>query len=359
MQKKTNIKTILFLAEYPDANSIKEGMSQRIHAIDRQFGDFERIYLQVSHRLFTKKQVTRLSASSIQYKCNVFLHFFFIMRLLADSGIVYFHSIQNVLPVLPCLRFAKRNKWILDIHGVVPEEHQLAGAVLKSKFYNLAERFVITRLHLAISVTNAMTRHFQKKYPGLQTAFVTYPILPSNLASASPQDFPIEKSPVRIIYSGNLQVWQNIPEMIRLIKRNSSEQYEYTILTGQPAEMRAALGNEGLEDAANIEVKSVAPEELAEYYEAAHFGFVLRDDITVNRVACPTKIVEYMNFGIIPIVKSPAIGDFLELGYDYVTSEQFDNARLEGRKSLKNAHIIEQWQADSRSLNIREIIVAK
>ena len=46
---------------------------------------------------------------------------------------------------------------------------------------------------------------------------------------------------------------------------------------------------------------------------------MLRDSSPVNYVACPTKIIEYLKYGIIPILKSTEIGDFVDLGMEYIT----------------------------------------
>ena len=58
------------------------------------------------------------------------------------------------------------------------------------------------------------------------------------------------------------------------------------------------------------EITTKTAEEMKEVYRHAQYGFVLRDDIVVNNVACPTKIIDYIKYDIIPIVKSPHIGDF-------------------------------------------------
>ena len=53
-------------------------------------------------------------------------------------------------------------------------------------------------------------------------------------------------------------------------------------------------------------------------YQESHYGFILREDIVVNHVACPTKLIEYLAMGVIPIVDCEKIGDFSEMGMRYV-----------------------------------------
>lgn len=63
-------------------------------------------------------------------------------------------------------------------------------------------------------------------------------------------------------------------------------------------------------------------------YQTAHYGFVLRDDITVNNVACPTKLVEYLQYGILPILLTPNIGDFAARGMEYLPLEDLLAGKL-------------------------------
>src|SRR5690606_30060295 len=157
---------LLFLANYPDERTRYEGMSQRVIAIDKQYKNEPRVYLFVSHRLFFKKQMQRIDDQALQYRCNIFVHFFFIMKLFRQADMLYFHSVLNVLPVLPMLLFIKFGQSvILDVHGLVPEEQRLAGTKWKSALYQWSERAIFARANVAIVVTNAMKRHFQKKYP--------------------------------------------------------------------------------------------------------------------------------------------------------------------------------------------------
>lgn len=356
MEKDGNY--IVFIAEYPNKDTLKEGMSQRMAAVDNQFKTDKRLYLFVSHRFFIKKQLYILEDGVMQYKCNLFFHFFFIMKLLIRSRFVYFHSIQNVLPVFPCLWFlSKDKKLVLDIHGVVPEEHAFAGHKFKALLYGVVEQFLFKSVSVGISVTDAMSRHYKNKYPTSSVQLITYPILPSNILALN--DTEISDSydkKIHIIYSGNLQPWQNIDLMLNVIEKQLSSNVVYTILTGSPEQMKARLASRNLGHEQNVFVDSVAPEELYLYYKKAHYGFILRDDIAVNRVACPTKLVEYMFYGIKPIVKSRNIGDFLKMDYEYLDLTNFSIATLNIEKSAKNISIIASIKNKSKDINIREYL---
>jgi len=347
-------KKIVFVAEYPSINNIKEGMSQRMEAIDNQFIDDARIYLFVSHRFFWKMEQFQCKENVLQYKCNLFLHFFFILRMLIASRFVYFHSVQNVLPILPALLFLSRRKQIiLDIHGVVPEEHKLNGHWFKSVLYNLSEKFIFTRLFLAISVTNAMSRHYKIKYPNASAKMVIYPILPLNISELSLDTAFESGKEIIVIYSGNMQKWQNVDLMADLISKNISPRIRYQILTGMPDQMKDLFERKNLGTHNNVYIDSVAPSELGAYYAKASYGIVLRDDIVVNRVACPTKLIEYMHYGLIPVVLSVQVGDFYNLGYEYLEVRNFTASSLQLCKSHKNINIIADIKSKHDSFDIK------
>jgi hypothetical protein len=93
---------------------------------------------------------------------------------------------------------------------------------------------------------------------------------------------------------------------------------------------------------------------LVHHYARADLGFVLRSESIVNRVACPTKLIEYMRFGIVPIVISPKIGDFEDYGYQFVTLEEFEQGIIPSRSQLAemaqaNFAVLHRLQDEFRS----------
>lgn len=354
-------KIPVFFADYPTQAAIKEGMSQRIIAVDNNFKNERRIYLKISHRLYFKKQQHQCATHCIQYNLNIFVHFNLILKLLKNSEFVYFHSVQNVLPILPCIPFiSSAVNLILDIHGIVPEEHYFAKQKAKSRLYSLAESMIFKRLKLALAVTHSMIMHFQKKYPDSSTAYVKFPILPYNIRNAAPflEMNCSEKNKTNIIYSGNLQAWQNVDLMLNVIKNNLSDDITYTILTRDIEEMKSELQNRDLLSDCRIQVDSVTPDKLGEFYATAHYGFILRDDILVNRVACPTKLIEYMNYGIIPITLLEEIGDFKEMGYEHLPLNQLNFRTLIPKKSKKNIEIINELRAEMLTFDLKSYLAA-
>ncbi|HTM65864.1 MAG TPA: hypothetical protein VL093_06075 [Flavipsychrobacter sp.] len=352
-----NTPTVLFLAKYPDSQSIKEGMSQRIHAVDKHFSSFSRAYLSVSFLKNWKRKVENRGTNITQYECNFFFHFFFLLSFWRKSKLIYYHSIYNVPATLCFLFFNSRyTKVVWDVHGAVPEEQKMSGFNIKSTVYNFVERCIFRSADLIIVVTDALKVHLLEKHKRTKADFFLYPILSNQLKFRNSNNVCSKKTEkLTVIYSGNTQVWQNVNLMLKVIKQHFSNEINYYLLTGEPESMKLALKEAELANEANIFVLSVDPSELEHYYRKAHYGFVLRDDMVVNNVACPTKLVEYMHYGIIPIVKSERIGDFKKFGYEYISYKDF-SMQLPIQKSSVNQKIIDRLIKQNEKVDLSILI---
>lgn len=331
------IRNLLFLAPYPDERYPKDGMISRISAIDSLFSNVERSYLYVSLRKNTKAYYKKDGNLEI-YELNLFLHFILIIKILISAKILYSHSVHMLRNIFFLLRFFE-GKLILDAHGVVPEEIEFFDK--KNLMYysaSYAEKYVFKRKNAkVICVTNAMVEHFKNKYKNFKGEFYLYSIFPENLNFQNININPTKGKTINIIYSGSTAGWQNVDLMLKLIEENQYSHIKYTILTGVIEIFKEKLKSYKI-DPNLIVIKSVHPSELGKYYEMADYGFILRDDNVVNRVANPTKLIEYMAYGIIPIVKSPYLGDYFDMKYEFLGMDGF-NVKLKKPESKSNTNI--------------------
>lgn len=344
---------ILFLASFPDSESIKEGMFQRIASIDSFYKYKKRAYLTVSFKSNLKKY-HYIDGNLNVYHLNFFLHFSLILKLFRNSSKIYIHSLYNVITNIFFVYFTSK-QIILDVHGVVPEEEEFKGNSLFSKILSFFERIIFNKSGLkVITVTEAMSDFYREKYRSKKFTSVNYCIFPAHLSTDlnwNPDNESGEK--VNIVYSGNLQRWQNVELMLDIIKSKLDTNYHFYILTGDLDNMIKLVNEYIPEFNQKITILSLPPHELAQIYKICHYGFILRDDIVVNRVACPTKLIEYLHFGIVPIVLNENIGDFNTLGYEYLKLDNLNG--LLARKSLKNISIITKLAQMNRDVEIGNI----
>jgi len=347
-------QTISFVSTFPTEANMRDGYFRRVHYVDQAFTDEERIHLDIRFaKNFVRKTIKRDEHTKIMH-LNVLLHFMLIYRVLRKSGIIYIHSIAKVPSILLQLILLRNLvPFALDVHGVMVNELKLENKILKAWFYNKIEKYCFNNSRLNIYVSNTMKQHFRQKYPnypGNEVIFATnsnpqptthkppldsLTLRPSDSARQQLlQDLNIQDTDVVMLYSGNMQAWQNIDLMLDIMESLVEPQIKFLILSGQKGRFEEKLRVRKI-PCERINVLSVSPDNLAAYYELAHYGFILRDDILINRVANPTKLAEYLQYGITPIVKLAEIGDYKEMGYEYVRAENFQPLRQKSDTNLK------------------------
>ena len=215
---------------------------------------------------------------------------------------------------------------IYDFHGVVPEELLFMGNEEGAEKLGSEESVIVKNATYIVVANNAMKRHILKKYPSCKSEFILFPM--NNADNDRDGNGELGKNnsgkPV-VIYSGGLQKWQLIPEMQDAMERQKTS-FDYRMYVSDTEEFMKLWSDRERPDTWRVDTLSA--DELKKEYEKAQYGFTLRDDIIVNEVACPTKLIDYVKYGIIPILKSDKIGDFVENGLEYVRIEDFINGRI-------------------------------
>ncbi len=238
-------------------------------------------------------------------------------QLFEEADLVYVHTVHLAAYVMPWLL---SGKVVVDIHGIAPEEEQMRGRSEAAEFYQVVERAVITNCQHAVVVTNAMADYLSKKYCS-NISFIVLPILPRTfdepLTAAQIRDkhSAFKDSPT-LLYAGGNQVWQNAPEMIDAVA-NLTPTPKFVIASHQQEEFQRLVISAGIASA--VTITEFQHGQLGDFYSRGNLGFVLRDNHSVNLVSCPTKLVEYIAFGVVPVLKATSIGDFLDFNLQYVT----------------------------------------
>ena len=332
---------ILIIGQVPYQTNEKDGMVQRELAIDNLICDYKRIYIEnivpdfyflKFPKKYFKNKVYNYKNKLKQLKTNKvkllpYINKKRLFELCKNAKMIYIHSIYSINKLNQDNILTKcKDKIIIDIHGCAVEELGLYNIdqSMINKFQQIEAEY-FNSVNTLIAVTQNMIDFYKRKYPDIKTNFILLPIFNKN-------NYRKESSnkKLNIIYSGGTQKWQNIDLMIQAIKSLHSS-YEITICTPDVEIFKQEL-REHIE---TITIKNVPSNELYKEYQRADLGFVLRDNIDVNRVACPTKLIDYIQFGIIPIIKHPEIGDFEDLGYKYISLDDILHKKLPDKEQLK------------------------
>lgn len=335
---KTQNKVAIHAPMFTKENE-RDGYIQRIKRVDEEiFDGYMRIYF-----LEDGKQNDRIVATKIDEE-----HYFLtynsqdpdqrsiVFSLIELCGLMYVHSINRFMTDCVNAEMCQllnntKIRTIWDVHGSVPEEYFMYGSELGKQIGDEVESFFYHHADVIVVVNNAMKRHLMKKHGTCNAVFVVMPIFNIDIQTRHKkidlQKGDDDQKPL-IVYAGGTQKWQNI-SLMQSVMDQTEGKYNYKIFVPNPDEFNA--GWDGCKSE-NILVDSRSPEELAYEYASCDYGFVLRDADVVNYVACPTKIIEYIQYGIVPIMKTTEIGDFVELGMQYVSYEKCIDGELPGKE---------------------------
>ena len=326
---------IVFFGGYPFAAREKDGYFQRVAAIDQVFSDMLRVYIDFSpcpgQPYGPWMQRPTSSTLVLNYYGTVrrkLLVMFCVTIFALRYRRVYFHSVFGLCREHSWLLQVPGMIAVIDVHGVVPEEFRYSNDFCSAVIMERLEEFAVRHAKGIVVVTKAMGRYLQGKYrERLRGMLLEYPILPPMPDMPWRQE---ECARPLVVYAGGVQKWQLTPLMAKIMVEQR-DLCRYAIYTPSPEEFAALLPPQ-FRGCPTFDLDSKNHDDLLEIYPFCHYGFILRDESIVNQVACPTKLVEYLAMGIVPIVNSPSIGDFEEFGMRYITLEDFANGRLPDEK---------------------------
>lgn len=309
---------IAFYAPYPDEQTIRDGYFQRVAAIDDVLCVKKRVYFSLLLRRGFVPVVKEVNGAVV-VEANLFLYCLFFWLFTAFfCRVVYFHSVIEATKGLPLL-YVK--KFFLDLHGVVPEEMSYVGNNGLATIFGHVERVAVARAYCLISVTRSLLDHIDAKYQIGSAArkHLVLPIFPTEAANPISNNACDRKG---FIYAGGTQPWQNVGKMLEFSEKHS--EFSGIMLVGSIDRFNDSYRDSFDRVKDKWHLNSVSPDQVASYYQKAQFGFLVRSDSIVNRVACPTKLVEYLKFGVVPVLDSSDLGDFKSLGMRYLSIGDFD-----------------------------------
>lgn len=169
-------------------------------------------------------------------------------------------------------------------------------------------------------------------------------------------------------YLGGLQKWQNIEETVTLFKKiyNIEKKSYLLILTNSDSKgLKRQLNALGISNE-SYNIMALSSDQVPKYLPAADFGFLLRSESPVNRVASPTKFGEYLCSGL-SVITTPFAGDAAKIsehsGCGYLfkedNNENFDLLISFLQKQMKNrSKVFEECRNAAikyQSLNVTEV----
>jgi len=248
------------------------------------------------------------------------------LRQIAADDIIVIEN-YGALSVYVAMRlFIRRpnHRAVLVVHGSLAELREYRWAAVKRKAYSLIEKLSIRLLDRVFCVSQVMTAEFKRQYPAFSMKVLCSPNLPpADFYSAVRSAHAIGRRQIReqlsmprrasiLLYAGNTQVWQNISLLIATARELASlDGFHTVVLTTESEAMTRLFRAAGIPSAA-FTIRVAQQHEVPAYLVAADWLFVVREENEINRVACPTKAVEYLISGT-KLVTSAGLGDISRL----------------------------------------------
>lgn len=315
---------VLTMDTDPVTGDERDGYVQRVIAIDHVLAERSRIYLKIVESRHGRPVLRRLRQGiwrlEIAHRCDVGEAI--LSATIALGAPVYSHSLVGIdPPVVRKLLPERRGPFLMDMHGAVPEEFVLYDDHFMAQKYAAYETWAARHSDAIVCVTDAMADHLGSKLGLPAERMLACPIF-LHETGERPVLRGYNDRP-RAIYAGGTQRWQRIPDLAALVAETQTA-VDWVLLTPDVSAMKTALEAAGADaDAGGTGVRAAAQNEVFTCYRACDFGLLLREASVVNRVACPTKLIEYLRYGVIPVLDFAEIGDFLDHGMQFVTVDAF------------------------------------
>jgi len=209
---------------------------------------------------------------------------------------------------------------IFDVRGLVGLEKQLqTGASLKSRLLTYlelhearkADRLGTVSTNLKQYLSSQIGREDTTVIPSCfnEHSFYFDPVARKEMRHA----FGLNEDSILLCYSGGTYAWQRIGDLIGVLKRVclTDHRCKALFLTNNHDEVADLLRKAAFPLDRAI-VRGCPHKEVHRYLSAADLGFIMRHDTTVNNVASPVKVAEYLACGL-PVVLTRGIGDYSEM----------------------------------------------
>jgi len=213
-----------------------------------------------------------------------------------ESDYIFVSSVKDSVKA----KKAGYKKVFLWIQGIIPEESFLRNhSYLKKIVLSHIEKNGIKTADFVFYVSTSMKNHIEKKYHLKTDNYYIMPCFNDELHEDSFYTKEKYKNNV-FLYAGSLDAWQCFRETAALYSKIEKQvnNCSFRILTKDADVARSILKEHGIK---NYSIGFVSPDKIGEEMKRAKFGFSIRKEDPVNRVATPTKLSTYVAYGLMPI----------------------------------------------------------
>jgi len=187
------------------------------------------------------------------------------------------------------------------------ESYMRHSSKIRRYILNYMDCFAMKKSKMIFYVSKYMQEYYEKI---ASTSFANKAyVMPCFNENLDPKIFDKKDYSKKIFtYVGSLDLWQCFNETVEIyaeIEKRIPDAF-LKVLTFNTEKAEKTIKEKNIK---NYSVACVPKEQVKSELENATYGFIIRHDIDVNRVATPTKISSYLSAGVLPIY-STCLKDF-------------------------------------------------
>lgn len=189
------------------------------------------------------------------------------------------------------------------VQGSVPEESFLRNkSKLKYYILSLIEFLALSVADKKIFVSDEMQKHLELKYRKKYAHSIIVPCVSEFQYDGS------TKEKDSFVYIGGISAWQRVDLMLEIFNdiKKTKPQAKLYIATLEK-EKASSLIQQYLNEKHHKDVQLLSitdRKEIPKFLSTKEYGFLIRDNIIVNRVSSPIKLAEYLSCGVNVILSS-------------------------------------------------------
>jgi hypothetical protein len=242
-----------------------------------------------------------------------------LTNLLKRTDLIVSENISAIVPVLMTRYFLTRRSIFVN-HGSLEDLRPYKFYAIRKPIYYLLQRYALRKYSAVIAISEIMANEL-RNFVGEDTRLFVVPNVPDQKFLDNTQKAKMDKvsnltnvqwkppGKTVITYCGNLQAWQKVDFLIEICKLLSqkSDKFFFLFLTQEVEALNLLLSSNSIPKS-SYSVKTVRNHEVPYYIVNSDYLYAIRDVSEINRVSCPTKLVEYLYSGSF-ILLSETIGD--------------------------------------------------
>lgn len=307
----------------------------------------------------------KICAKSIERFCNNHDVDFIFAENLMCAYMAYYCNKMSGIP------------YIIDYHGVAPEEYKLSGKALGKVNYGYYKKMELLSLENAngvVCVSNRFKKYLLQEFKLDESNIIIVPsCIETNKMGYNHKNRDTLRNQLGIgddtkviIYAGGCGHWHCDDKIANLFGKlySTNKNIFLVFLTRKENHnlVKKNLRSSNVPDSAYY-IDSVSNEKVFEFYSAADYGIIIRFDSLINEVASPTKVIEYMSSGL-GVISTTNVGDINEFPgvsfleeYNALCSDEYEikglvefiNNRYDRTENLRKCSefLLEEYTWDS------------